>query len=181
MNQQITVQDLQRLIDSEPRLTLVDVRSASEFAAGHLPQAMNIPLEEADVRIDDLGTGPVALLCQSGNRAGMACELLRSHHPNLLVVEGGTDAWLRAGGPIVATSAVRWSLDRQVRFGAGMMVLAGTLLSLFHHPGWIGLAIFVGAGLTFAGLTNICGMAFLLAKLPWNRPASPKMKQQVTA
>ncbi|MBV6459182.1 MAG: Inner membrane protein YgaP [Fimbriimonadaceae bacterium] len=181
MTQQITVQDLERLIDSDPRLTLVDVRSADEYAAGHVPQAMNIPLEEADARINDLGSGPVALLCQSGNRAGMACELLREHHPNLLVVEGGTDAWVQAGKPVVASTAARWSLERQVRFGAGLMVLAGTLLSLLHHPAWISLAIFVGAGLTFAGLTNICGMAFLLAKLPWNRQASPKLKQQVTA
>ena len=44
-------------------------------------------------------------------------------------------------------------------------------LGYFLNPGWYGLAAFVGAGLTFAGLTDICGMAFVLAKLPWNKPA----------
>ena len=51
------------------------------------------------------------------------------------------------------------------------IVLVGVGLGLLVHPGVVGLAAFVGAGLTFAGATGFCGMARLLAHMPWNRPA----------
>ena len=102
----------------------------------------------------------------------MACEILQEHHQGLLLVEGGTDAWVNAGRPVAASSATRWALERQVRLIAGLMILAGTILAVTVNPAWVYLAMFVGAGMTFAGATNICGMAFLLAKLPWNRPTS---------
>ncbi len=171
MRQTISVEELSKLIETDSTLQLIDVRSPGEYAAGHVPRALNIPLEQADTRIDDLGTGPVAILCHSGNRATMACDMLREHHPNLLVVEGGTQAWIQAGKPVTDAAGSRWSLERQVRLIAGMMVLAGTILAITVSPTWTYLAMFVGAGLTFAGLTNVCGMALLLGKLPWNQPA----------
>lgn len=61
-------------------------------------------------------------------------------------------------------------LNRQVRLVAGSLVLLGVNLGWFVHSGFYGLAAFVGAGLVFAGLTNICGLCHLLALLPWNRP-----------
>lgn len=61
-------------------------------------------------------------------------------------------------------------LNRQVRLVAGTLVLLGVGLGFTVHQGFFGLAGFVGAGLVFAGLTNICGMCHLLALLPWNRP-----------
>jgi len=48
------------------------------------------------------------------------------------------------------------------------------LLSVLLHPGWVYAAMFVGAGLTFAGATDICGMAILLARMPWNRELKAK-------
>lgn len=161
-------------MESNPALKLIDVRSPGEYATGHVPQAANIPLEQVEMRLDDLGGGPVALLCQSGNRAGMACEILADHHSELLIVEGGTQAWIQSGKPVVASSCTRWSLERQVRLIAGLMILAGTILAVTVSPVWVYLAMFVGAGLTFAGATNICGMASLLALLPWNQPAKVK-------
>jgi rhodanese-related sulfurtransferase len=171
MKKIITVEDLSRMIDSDAALQLIDVRSPGEYASGHVPQALNIPLEQADARIDDLGKGKVAILCHSGSRAQMACDLLSQHHPDLLVVQGGTQAWIQAGKPIVKGVSGRWSLERQVRLVAGLMILAGTILAVTVQPSWIYLAMFVGAGLTFAGATNQCGMAMLLGKLPWNQPA----------
>ena len=61
---------------------------------------------------------------------------------------------------------------RQVQIAAGLLILAGVALGLVVAPAWFGLAGFVGAGLTFAGLTGWCGMARLLALLPWNRRAA---------
>ena len=181
MNQSITVEELERLILRESDLQLVDVRSPGEFASGHVPRAVNIPLEQADARIDDLGPGPVAILCHSGDRASVFCEMLRAHHPRLLVVAGGTQAWINAAKPVVRTTSSRWSLERQVRLIAGLLILLGTVLATTVASGWIFLAMFVGMGLTFAGLTNFCGMALLLSRLPWNQPAkcvTPSMEVQ---
>jgi len=61
------------------------------------------------------------------------------------------------------------SLARQVRISAGALVVAGVALGWFVHPGFYGLSAFVGAGLVFAGITDICGLCLLLAKLPWNK------------
>ena len=58
---------------------------------------------------------------------------------------------------------------RQVQIAAGSLVLLGLILSQTVAPAWILLCWFVGAGLTFAGLSGFCGMARLLALMPWNR------------
>jgi hypothetical protein len=50
-------------------------------------------------------------------------------------------------------------------------VLLGVVLGLSVHPAFFGLSAFVGAGLTFAGVSGFCGMARLLAIMPWNRAA----------
>lgn len=166
----ITVQQLRQHLHEGQSIQVIDVRSPGEYAAGHVPRATNIPLEQVEARLGDIGPGPVAVICQSGRRASMACETLAQIHSDLLLVEGGTSAWQGAGFPVVAMSGGRWSLERQVRFVAGLMVFVGALLGLTVTPGWTFLALFVGFGLAFAGLTNTCGLAFLLAKLPWNRP-----------
>ena len=147
----------------------VDVRSSTEFVAGHLPGAVNIPLDELDSRISDFSTElPVVLICKSGMRAGLAYSLLRQCRQNVAVLEGGTDAWAKAGLPLVMSTRTRWSLERQVRLIAGSFVLIGTTFSLIVSPLWIFLAGLAGLGLTFAGLTDICPMGLLLGKMPWN-------------
>lgn len=60
-------------------------------------------------------------------------------------------------------------LNRQVRIAAGSLVLLGLLLGWLVHRAFFGLSGFVGAGLVFAGITDICGMCHLLALFPWNR------------
>lgn len=172
MSNTISVSELKSRIDAGDSIQLIDVRSAGEFAAGHVPKASNIPLEQLETRLGDLQSGTIAVLCQSGTRAGMACEQLSQHRGDLLLVKGGTKAWADAGYSVVKSGATTWALERQVRLVAGLLVLLGTTLSLAVSPLWIGLAIFVGAGLTFAGLTDICGMALILRLMPWNKQAT---------
>jgi rhodanese-related sulfurtransferase len=149
---------------------LVDVRSGSEFASGHIPGAINIPMEEIEARHDDLDVNlPIILICQSGKRARMSASLLEPCQRQITVLEGGTKAWVQAGLPVVASVRTRWSLERQVRLGAGLLVLAGVILALIANPRWVFLCGFVGLGLTFAGLTDICAMGIILGKMPWNR------------
>ena len=93
---------------------------------------------------------------------------LRAGFTRVFNVEGGTTACLAEGLPVVHGSKAI-SLERQVRMTAGSLVLAGALLGLLVHPYWTVLAAAVGAGLLFSGITDTCGMAVILAKMPWNR------------
>lgn len=148
---------------------LVDVRSPSEFASGHIPGTVNIPMDQIEARLDDLlPDTPVLLICQMGKRARMTASRLEPCRPEIAVLEGGTNAWIQAGQPVVANVKTRWSLERQVRLGAGSLALMGTVLGLFVNLNWLYLSAFIGLGLMFVGLTDICPMAELLGRLPWN-------------
>ena len=164
----ISVHDLARL--GESNVVRIDVRSTSEYASGHIPGAMNIPLQQIEKRVADLSADrPIALICQMGQRARVAATLLQPCRTELLVVEGGTKAWKNAGLPLVASVTARWSIERQVRLIAGLLVLSGSVLAALVSPYWLVVPAFVGCGLSFAGATDICPMARLLAWLPWNR------------
>jgi len=147
---------------------LIDVRSTSEFASGHIPQAVNIPMDEIEGRLEDLAPGPLVLICQAGKRARMTAALLEPCGREIAILDGGTNAWVEAGLPLVRSVRARWSLERQVRLGAGLLTLTGAALSLTVDVRWAFLSAFAGLGLTFAGLTDFCPMAILLGKMPWN-------------
>ena len=152
---------------------LIDVRSEAEFAVGHIPGAINVPLEQVEARIADIGDAPIVMICEAGTRAAIAAGWLEGQHA-VSVLQGGTAAWRKAGLPLVACAPSRWALERQVRLAAGVIVLAATVLAVTVNPKWVYLAMFVGAGLTFAGATNICGMAVVLARMPWNKSSKTK-------
>ena len=152
---------------------LVDVRSADEFAAGHVPGAANIPFEQIEQRLGDLNREQtLVLICKGGTRATMAAQRLQDKRGNLMVLTGGTDAWAQAGMPLVASAKSRWPMDRQVRLAAGLLVLGSVLVSLTIYTPMIYLAGLVGLGLTGAGLTDFCPMGVFLSKLPWNRASN---------
>jgi rhodanese-related sulfurtransferase len=168
---EITVQELETQRDANnAQEQRIDVRSATEYAAGHVPGAFNIPLEQLEARLDDIKPKVrVLLICQSGTRARVAAGVLEQCRQDVAVLAGGTSAWARAGLPLVEQTSTRWSLERQVRLAAGLMVVLSTLLGLLVHRYWLGLAGFVGLGLTFAGITDLCPMGVLLAEMAWNR------------
>jgi rhodanese-related sulfurtransferase len=150
---------------------LIDVRTPAEFRAVHAQGAQLMPLDALDVEgiKASVPTGAMLhLLCKSGNRAKMAAEKLIAAGCACVVVEGGTDAWEKAGLP-VSRGKKAMSLERQVRIAAGFMVLSGVVLGFTVHPNWFGLSGFVGAGLMFAGITDTCMMGMFIAKCPWNK------------
>jgi rhodanese-related sulfurtransferase len=154
--------------------SLIDVRSGLEFEGVHIPGSHLVPLHELPKRVDEILAlpAPRLLLCRTGDRAARARDLLAERGvPGLAVVEGGLEAYQRAGGEIRAGEA-RMSLERQVRIAAGSLVLLGLGLGWLVHPGFLGLSVFVGAGLVFAGVSDWCGMGLLLARAPWNRRTS---------
>nr|WP_171189268.1 rhodanese family protein [Alienimonas chondri] len=148
---------------------LIDVRTPPEFREAHATGTRNVPLDRLDPgSFQNEGDGPILAICKSGARSGQAVETLRTAGIEALSVEGGTPAWEAAGLPI-ERGKKSISLERQVRIAAGSLAFTGSVLALTVHPYWAGLPAFIGAGLTFAGLTDTCGMGMMLAKMPWNR------------
>ena len=167
---QISVQELDARIRRGEVEYLVDVRTAVEYASERPDVAMlrNHPnefIEHLDLPRDAI----IYLICRSGRRSAMAQQYLRNHgyrHP--VNVMGGLLAWKQAALPVTKTAGM-FPIMRQVHLAAGMLALAGALGALFWHPVMLWLAVLVGAGLTLSGVTGFCGMAKLLALMPWNR------------
>lgn len=164
------------IVKSGRKVNVLDVRTPIEFRELHASCARNVPLDQLNpseiVKLQNGASEPLYLICRSGGRGKQACEkLIAAGQSNVVNVEGGTLAWEQAGLPLVRGQKAM-SLERQVRIAAGSLVFAGTVLSYFVHPYWIGLSGFVGAGLVFAGITDTCAMGMLIAKMPWNRISS---------
>jgi rhodanese-related sulfurtransferase len=152
---------------------LLDVRTPSEFAAAHVPGAQLLPLPDLDPASFLRGRDPhrpLYVLCQSGGRAARAIEKLqRAGYSQAVLVEGGTDAWIAAGLPVNRGASQGLPLIRQVQLIVGADSAVGAALALAGQPGWALLPLLMGCGLMIAGLTGFCGLAVLLARLPWNR------------
>ena len=150
---------------------MLDVRTDVEFAEKHLSNSKHIPLDRLKDSLSQLDpTKHHYLLCLSGKRASKAADLLvQSGFEHLSIIDGGIDAWERSGLPIERSERPILPLMRQVQLAIGLLALAGSLLAIFVNPLFAILPAFLGAGLTLAGSTGWCGLALLLAKMPWNR------------
>jgi rhodanese-related sulfurtransferase len=178
MSATVTVEELSSEIQQGHRTQMIDVRTATEYAAGHIPCAINIPMDQFESRRKDLRLEDgVVLICKGGTRARIVAGWIEQG-VGVRVLEGGTDAWIKRGLEVVATARTRWSLERQVRLVAGLLVLSASVLAISGVHAAIWLAVFIGAGLTFAGATDICGMGILLAKMPWNQARPIQSKTQ---
>jgi rhodanese-related sulfurtransferase len=170
----ITPQAIAKLCHAGKQIDLIDVRTPVEFREVHVEMARNVPLDRLDAAAlmrarNGSADEPLYVICRSGSRGKQACEkFLQAGFPNVVNIEGGTLACVEAGLPVVRGKKAI-SLERQVRIAAGFLVLAGAILAMTVHPYFAGLSAFVGAGLMFAGITDTCGMAMLLARMPWNQ------------
>lgn len=161
-------------------LTVVDVRTPAEYASGHLPGALNVPLDRLAQAVPALreaaGRGELLVVCQSGNRSASARARLAAEGVPVLDLDGGTAGWAARGHaldrPEGAPAKPVWAMDRQVRLVAGSLVLIGLALGLLVHPAFQLLSAGIAGGLVFSALTNTCGMAVMLGKLPYNRGAA---------
>jgi rhodanese-related sulfurtransferase len=152
-------------------LTLVDIREADEFAREHVDGAVSLPLSKLESAHMKLEPGKdVVFQCRSGMRTNANCARLAAFADGpAFVLEGGLDAWKKAGLAVRTDASAPLEINRQVQITAGMLILTGVVLAQAVHPAFVGVSAFVGAGLTFAGLSGWCGMAKLLAVMPWNR------------
>ncbi|MFF4575989.1 rhodanese-like domain-containing protein [Streptomyces sp. NPDC001410] len=140
---------------------VIDVRTPAEYASGHL------------------------VVCASGARSENTCKLLAEQGVTTATLAGGTGAWAAEGHdlhrPAVRDARAGWSMERQVRFTAGALVLLGLLLGLLVHPAFQFLSAGIAGGLVFSALMNTCGMAVVLGKLPHNRPRTADLDDALAA
>jgi rhodanese-related sulfurtransferase len=179
----IAPDQLAMLMRTHPALRLLDVRTPGEYTAVHVAGSYNVPLDQLSEHAEEIRAveAPVVLICRSGQRARKAETALASAGmANLHVLDGGLQGWEAAGLP-VRRGAARMSLERQVRIAAGGLAAVGGLLGLLVSPLFAVVPLLVGSGLVFAGVTDTCGMAMLLAKLPWNRTAECDVRTMVRA
>lgn len=152
---------------------LVDVREPAEHASERIAGSALHPLSAFDPRSVPGSDGrKLVLYCRTGNRSGQAGRrLLADGYAEVHHLRGGLVAWTEAGCPVEARAAARRVPDlmRQVQMTAGSLVLLGTVLGAAVSPWFLLLSGLVGAGLVFAGASGTCGMALLLARMPWNR------------
>ncbi len=150
---------------------LIDIRSADEYRRQHIAGAHSLPL--AELAADRLPPGgEVIFSCWSGMRTGQHAARLQQAAAGcrrVYLLDGGLQAWNKAGLPVEGQPGAPLDLMRQVQIAAGSLVLLGALLGVAVSPWFYALCAAVGAGLLFAGVSGFCGMARLLAKMPWNR------------
>ncbi len=95
----IRAKELNQMVSNEPGPVLVDVREPWEYAMGHVPGAVLMPLGQLVSRIGELDPNqPVAAICASGSRSQSAAALFgQKGFKKIYNVLGGTDAWRMAG------------------------------------------------------------------------------------
>ena len=90
---------------NQGKTLILDVRSADEFATGHLPNAKNIPLPEINNRLKEIEKSKNAVVitvCATGVRSSNAVSVLnKAGFAQVFSLEGGTEAWKTQGMPIV--------------------------------------------------------------------------------
>jgi len=170
----ITPRDLQRLLAGGGAPELIDVRSPAEYAAAHVPGAKLVPLGDLDaaafLKQRAAGAGPLYVLCQSGGRARSAIEkFAQAGFDGCVLVEGGTQAWIDAGLPVNQGQSKVLPIMRQVQITIGLVSATGSVLALTVNPWFAIIPLVTGCGLLFAGITGFCGLAALLAGMPWNK------------
>ncbi|MEZ6047422.1 MAG: DUF2892 domain-containing protein [Planctomycetaceae bacterium] len=172
--QTVTPEELHHTIEAGNSVHLIDVRTPAEYQELHVTIAENQPLDQLNPdRLRQLaseGEEPLYVICKSGSRGKMACDKLQAAGiENIRNVEGGTSAWVEKGYEVTRGTSKVISLERQVRIAAGALVIIGVITGFLVHPALFGISAFVGAGLMFAGITDTCGMAMILARMPWNQ------------
>ena len=152
---------------------LIDIRERDEYARENIPEAHLLSLSAIE-NGDRLGPfdpfDTVIFYCQSGTRTAQNAQKLAAavEPAKVLLLEGGLNGWKKEGQEILADTTQPLPVMRQVQIVAGSLILAGVVLGYAVHPAFFLLSGFVGAGLLFAGISGFCGMARLLARMPWN-------------
>ena len=156
---------------------MIDVREKDEFDAESIPGSFHVPLsrftEVAPPLFGLLQGRKATVICGSGVRSKLACGMIEKlgigNSIELENYQGGIRRWKELGLPVTTQKSGHFPLMRQVQLAAGLLVVSSVALAVAVDFRFIGIAGFVGAGLTVAGATGFCGMALVLNKMPWNQ------------
>lgn len=167
----VTADQLREVLSGGERAQLIDVRPYPDFAGRHIEGSVCVPLSSLEKKAAEIDRSrPVYLICRKGIAAQRAEARLKTLQVgDTHVLEGGIDSWSEAGFPVVKKPVTTWSLERQVRLTGGSIVLLGVALGWAVHPAFLLLSAFIAAGLVYSAISDSCGMALMLCKLPWNR------------
>ena len=156
------------------------MREPDEYAREHIAGARLVPLSGFDPSDFAREHGKIGVFhCNSGNRTGQAAQrLLATSFAEVYHLTGGLQGWRKAGLPVNANRKAPLPIQRQVQITAGSLVVLGVVLGVLVNPWFYALSGFVGAGLTFAGITGTCALASLLGLMPWNRPDTGAVPQR---
>ena len=99
----VSIQEARQLIENKKKLTIVDVRTISEYDEGHIENAINIPVQELSDRLDELNKNDELLIyCRTGNRSSTAVDILSDGGFNKMFhMNEGISKWIQKGYPIV--------------------------------------------------------------------------------
>lgn len=94
MYKNINFEQAKHIIDND-KVLILDVRTEEEFVTGHITDAINIPVDELEYRIDELKdkTGKILVYCKSGSRSVIACEILEQYGLTNIYNVGGVVDW----------------------------------------------------------------------------------------
>lgn len=175
----ISPEEAQEKLKDSSKALLVDVRTPAEYGALKVPCSVLAPVQSLDVQ-KFLGQHPeacereVLLMCRAGSRAKAAAEKFKAAgHDRIAVIEGGILAWEAAGLEVEKGTSKVIPVDRQVRIAIGLGIILFTILGYTVHPLLFLGAGAMGCGLVFAGITDLCPLALLVAAMPWNQGGGP--------
>lgn len=148
----------------------IDVRPFPVYNGGHIENVPHVDFDKVEEAGGSSLRAPLLVFCQRGISSQEAARRLsEAGCQDVRSVRGGMEAWIASGRPVVRGPSSVWPMERQVRLAAGSLVFTGSALGWLVHPYFFALPAFIGGGLVFSALTNTCGMAACLAKLPFNR------------
>lgn len=161
---------------------LIDVREPDEFAQERIAGSRLMPLSRLDARAAAPRAGRrVVFQCKSGRRSSDAARAVAAATVGggeIYNLVGGIEAWKKESLPVEQGAEARGGgggarigVMQQTQLAIGVMVLAGVAIGYLVHPLGLVLSAFMGCGLLLAGLTGVCPLASLIARMPWNKGA----------
>jgi rhodanese-related sulfurtransferase len=167
---EISAKQAKEIIEQE-KAQLIDVREPAEHANLHIPNAKLYPGGRISAKGIEDPEQALIIYCQKGGRGKSACEKLLSENPSLKVynITGGIEHWQESGFDTQKGTSNVLPLDRQVQLSIGTMLLVFSILALTVAPAFVWAVTFIGMGLFIAGSTGFCGLARVVAMMPWNQ------------
>ncbi|MFC3092746.1 DUF2892 domain-containing protein [Alteromonas sediminis] len=156
---------------NQPTTLFIDVREPAEHATAHIEGSTLAALSKLDKFMIADGISDVVVYCQKGIRAEKAIKQLQIRYAHLRFhnLKGGINGWQEAGLHVVKGQPKGLTLDRQVQLTVGAGVLISTLLAATVSMQWLWFTGLLGVGLFVTGATGTCGLALLMARMPWNQ------------